>query len=401
MIRFSKIFYWIALAGIVVLAASITNLFAQTNDTPISEETEQLEKVTEVDPAPKVEPQLKDPAPNSPGVNIDAATAAEIQRGFNELRSEYLDDRADYIDMWLAVIAIVLTFFGIAIAIAGYMGFREFLRLRNEADKQVKESQRLRNEANEQVAEIRKDKAEFDELMQNMRQKGSAEVFDVMPPEDSEEFEITLHDLQQNPELSVVDEAIMDVFRLQRDGAIDEAIEKWNSIADAVEGIDDNLAARAWFSVGYLRLQNQDPEIAIPAYDEAIRLNPSYVEAYNNRGNAKNHLGQREEAMVDYDEAIALDPHYADAYCNRGKTKCELDQYEAAIADCDTAIQLRLDFSNAYVVRGEAKTALGDVRGARMDFETALILLDSAGAQDQRDLRVSIVLGLRELNDVE
>ena len=124
-----------------------------------------------------------------------------------------------------------------------------------------------------------KDKAESNELMQNMRQKGNAEVFDMLSG--SEEFEENLRDLLQNSELSVIDKAIADASMLQQNGAIEDAIEKWCSIANIVEETDSDLAARAWFSVGYLYSQEGEPEKAIPAYDKAIYLRPDYAEAYN------------------------------------------------------------------------------------------------------------------------
>ncbi len=54
---------------------------------------------------------------------------AENQRLINELRSELLDDRADYIGRWLSVIGLVLTFFGIVVAIVGVWGFRKFQKI--------------------------------------------------------------------------------------------------------------------------------------------------------------------------------------------------------------------------------------------------------------------------------
>ena len=45
----------------------------------------------------------------------------------------------------------------------------------------------------------------------------------------------------------------------------------------------------------------------IRTYTKAIELNPTYAAAYNNRGTAKDDLGQPEAAIADYDRAIAKD----------------------------------------------------------------------------------------------
>ena len=47
-------------------------------------------------------------------------------------------------------------------------------------------------------------------------------------------------------------------------------------------------------------------ERAIQDYDEAIRLNPQYVYAYNNRGLTYQSLGKVEEAERDFQKAKEL-----------------------------------------------------------------------------------------------
>ena len=63
---------------------------------------------------------------------------------------------------------------------------------------------------------------------------------------------------------------------------------------------------------------------AIKNFDKAIKLNPDYAEAYNNRGVAKGSLKKYVKAIEDFDHAIKLNPDYADAYCLRGFTKSSL-----------------------------------------------------------------------------
>ena len=154
--------------------------------------------------------------------------------------------------------------------------------------------------------------------------------------------------VRQNPEASLTDKAISDAVSLQQQDKRPAAIEKWRAIAHVVEGSDNDLAARAWFSVGYLLHQDNDLKNSIVAYDTAIHLMPDFAEAFNNRGNAKADSGKYAAAITDYDKATHLRPDFAKAFNNRGASKAALKQYGAAIADCDTAIRLDPDLVTAF-----------------------------------------------------
>jgi Flp pilus assembly protein TadD len=55
---------------------------------------------------------------------------------------------------------------------------------------------------------------------------------------------------------------------------------------------------------------------AIDQFREAIRLRPTYVEAYNNLGTALAFQGKREEAVEQFQQALTLQPGYAEARRN-------------------------------------------------------------------------------------
>ena len=59
-------------------------------------------------------------------------------------------------------------------------------------------------------------------------------------------------------------------------------------------------------------------EEAIECYDEAIAINPQYLEAWYNKGNSlAEGLGRHEEAIECYDEAIAINSHFKDVCTTR------------------------------------------------------------------------------------
>lgn len=60
---------------------------------------------------------------------------------------------------------------------------------------------------------------------------------------------------------------------------------------------------------------------AIQHFDQAIRLNPCYTEAYTNRGIAWREKGDPSGAITDFDKATELNPKYALAYGDRGITR--------------------------------------------------------------------------------
>ena len=82
----------------------------------------------------------------------------------------------------------------------------------------------------------------------------------------------------------------------------------------------ENTAAVEAFNQGTTLLRSGQQREAIAYFDEAIRLNPSFSDAYTNRGSAYGNLGQHQRAIKDYDEAIRLNPGNAAAYTNRCST---------------------------------------------------------------------------------
>ena len=403
MMRFSGVWYWVLIAIVVVLAASITILFGEANDVPVLEETNSPDTLKEADPGTEVKLQPEDAVPRGTTVNVDTSNKVELQQLFNELRKEYLDTRAKSIDWWLEFIAIFLTIFAVVIAIAGFIGFTEFRRLRNEAESDADkiknhlsnvlessaEFERVREET--EVSEVG---TESDEAMQMTRETLSAEVF----ASNDEEFENNLRDFEQIPNLSFVDKAMVEAYKLQKDSRIEEAIRQWRSIANSVDETEKDLAARAWNSIGYLLSELERTEEAISAYDKAIEMKADYTDAYCNRGEQKIELSQYSDAIEDLNKAISLNPNEAKVYMVRGIAKFELDEHDDAFTDFDKTISLKPDFALAHANRGSAKAVLNDIGGAKVDLQNALGL---AKQQSEKELMDEIEKYLQELNETE
>ena len=296
---------------------------------------------------------------NSP--DAESAIDVEIDRRFNELKRELLDHRAGTIDWWLSAIGLFLAFFAIFVSIVAIWGYRK-----------IKE---IENEARQHLEEIKKHGKEAEGILSGM----TSESYD----DKTKENEKAVQEIQNNPEASILDKAIARALSFQSAGEIENAIQQWQAIAGVAGEESYEVAARAWFSVGYLfnskskmsgDMKTGSLESSIDAYDQAIRIKPDYADAYNNRGDAKHSLGRHVEAVADHDEAIRINPELAVSYYNRGLAKQSLGRYAEAIADDDQAIRLKPDFVEAYFNRGNAKHSLGQSKQAIVDYDKAIRL---------------------------
>ena len=345
--------------GLVVaaMAASVPMIaFAQTSEpaiesVPTEAEAEEVNaSATGDDMSEETEPPARSAIP--------AEVEVEIQRHINELRREQMDDRDTYFDRLLAIVAIV-------IAVAGYFGFKQFREIKAEAHQNVMASKQYAEEARHLVEKIKAKQHEADSLVERI----SAQTVADKPSEANQ----VVSNVRDNPEASPIQKSIGLAVSFQQQGKRDDAIEKWRAVAQITEGSDNDLAAIAWFSVGYL-LQAEDLEGSVSAYDRAIRLNPRYVEAYINRGIAKKNMGRHTDAIADHDEAVRLKPNLAEAYTNRGNVKSEMGRHADAIADHDEAIRLKPDYAEAYINRGIAKKNMGRYTDAIADYDEAIRL---------------------------
>ncbi len=114
-----------------------------------------------------------------------------------------------------------------------------------------------------------------------------------------------------------------------------------------------------------VRMQRQGRlDEAVKHYTEALRLDPSLVQAYSNRGSAYLNLGQPDKALSDLDEAIRMNPTLAVAFSTRGLAHTNLSNFSQAVKDLNEAVRLNPNFADAYSSRGFAHRAAGRLNRA-------------------------------------
>jgi tetratricopeptide (TPR) repeat protein len=99
--------------------------------------------------------------------------------------------------------------------------------------------------------------------------------------------------------------------------------------------------------------------LAIQDFNEAIRLNPKDVEAYNNRCWTYAATGDLQPALKDCDEALRLDPGRADALDSRGLVNLKLGRTTEAIRDYSEALEKNALSVSSLFGRGIAEQRSG------------------------------------------
>ena len=125
---------------------------------------------------------------------------------------------------------------------------------------------------------------------------------------------------------------------------------------------------------------------AIEDFTSALRYDPKFAKAYDNRGIAYISNGMADQAFADFSKAMELDPDYYDAYNNRGILYGFHNEFDKAIADFSQAIALKSDYERAYLNRGIAYMQIRNFPRALKDFDKALELNPGdAAAMEKRN----------------
>lgn len=141
----------------------------------------------------------------------------------------------------------------------------------------------------------------------------------------------------------------------------------------AGQGCGKSQAARA-VERGEDAFTNQNYDLAIVDFTEAMRHDPNSWRAYNDRGVSYFQKGDNDKAIADYTEAIRLKPDYGKAYNNRGLVFERKGDYEKTLADCNEAIRLNPNFVGFYCTRALAYSDKGDYEKAIADYNEGIHL---------------------------
>ena len=119
---------------------------------------------------------------------------------------------------------------------------------------------------------------------------------------------------------------------------------------------------------------------AIITCDEAIDINPNYINAWNNKGNGLDYLGKYDEALACYNKALEIDPKHEITWNNKGNTLFRIRKYDEALACYNKALEIDSNYARAW-----------NNKGTYLDYQGKY---DEALACYNKALEISPILGI-------
>jgi Flp pilus assembly protein TadD len=93
-------------------------------------------------------------------------------------------------------------------------------------------------------------------------------------------------------------------------------------------------------NLGDVLARKGQPDEAMVHFEQAIKLQPDYAEAYYNRGNVLYSKGRIDEAIADFEKTLQIQPTDADAHTGLGNTLLRKGALKEAIAHYRQAMAL-------------------------------------------------------------
>ncbi|KAK3265805.1 hypothetical protein CYMTET_25540 [Cymbomonas tetramitiformis] len=131
--------------------------------------------------------------------------------------------------------------------------------------------------------------------------------------------------------------------------------------------------ANTWNMLGLCYMSLGNCEKALPAYREAVRINPRFKEAWANMAQTHKELAQADKALEYFSKALAVDPKYIHAHRFYGMTLHGLGRHRDAARRLKLALENDPSFLEAHFMSAICLHALGHHHAAVAEYNIVLV----------------------------
>ena len=159
---------------------------------------------------------------------------------------------------------------------------------------------------------------------------------------------------------------------LIRTGEVEDGALELERVAEAMPQGKAPLAAELFAQAGQAWIKAGNPQRALYAQNQGLKLNPKDVQLLIDRAMTYGTSGMYFEALDDLNVAAGLAPDDPEIYAMRAAAYRQLETPDLAEENIDEALKLSPSHPGALLERGYLRRAKGDVEGARADWLTVI-----------------------------
>lgn len=159
---------------------------------------------------------------------------------------------------------------------------------------------------------------------------------------------------------------------LIRTGQVEDGALELERVAEAMPQVKAPLAAELFAQAGQAWIKSGNPQRALYAQNQGLKLNPKDVELLIDRALTYGASGMYFESLDDLNAAIDLAPGNPDVYAMRAAAYRQLENLDLAEDNIEQALKLSPSHPGALLERGYLRRAKGDLKGAREDWLTII-----------------------------
>ena len=160
-----------------------------------------------------------------------------------------------------------------------------------------------------------------------------------------------------------------------RTGDVEGGALELEGVAEALPQVKAPLAAQLFAQAGQAWIRAGNPQRALYAQNQGLKLDPTYVDLLVDRALTFGSSGMYFEALDDLNAAIDLAPDQPDIYAMRAAAYRQLENPDLAMDNVEQALKLSPSHPGALLERGYLRRDSGDPAGARSDWLTVIQVL--------------------------
>jgi tetratricopeptide (TPR) repeat protein len=162
---------------------------------------------------------------------------------------------------------------------------------------------------------------------------------------------------------------------------------------------DTPTDANGWLDRALALAEAGDPEGALQATEEAVKLAPERSATWANRGIRRFWTGDREGAIADFAKAVDIDPSERIAMNGNALIAMADERHDDAVIELSRALRQVPNDNFALATRAQAYVALEDYDRALRDIDALIALHPSESTLKLR--RIGLLEGLGRIEDAE